>query len=366
MNLKKAFFVHNSVVLPIGQRGVHRCFVVYTKALIERYPGQVCVYSAHSVEFNNAKILKPPSTGIPAISKHLSAFDNLSAGIYADLTAQVYYSPFYGNARTKIPQVFTVYDMIFERFPHYFSRSVGVINAHIKEKKDCLERADLLRCISNNTAKDVIEMYPHIRKEKLKVIHIGVDELFFEGKKAGSYQRPYFLYVGNRDKYKNFIRFLTAFGKSELSKDFDLRIVSPINAEFNNEEVDIIQRYQLAECIKVLINVSDEALRDSYRMSEAFVCPSEYEGFGLPILEAMASGTLVLTSNVSSLPEIGGEAPLYFDPLSEDSIIDVLRVASQMSTAEREERIQKGKTWAAHFSWQRSKENFVNAIELLL
>jgi glycosyltransferase involved in cell wall biosynthesis len=220
--------------------------------------------------------------------------------------------------------------------------------------------------ISKSSARDLQEYYPNLSPERIKVVYLGVDSLFFEPHQYRPLQKPYFLFVGNRELYKNFLRFIVAFGKSGLKKDFDLRLVFPYQSDFTDDEIEIIRRYRLDGCIKTEYAITDEELKRRYAHSFAFVYPSEYEGFGLPVVEALASGTLVLTSNVSSLPEVGGTAPLYFDPVSVDAIVNALETASQMPDSARQERILEGNHWAAQFTWENSQRSFVNAIEALL
>ena len=293
-----------------------------------------------------------------------NVLDNVLCQIIANSRAKVYYSPYYGKAKTRIPQVFTAHDIIHQKYRHYYPEKETT--AFIREKKECFERATLILCVSKNTAKDIRIHYPNLPSSKLKVIYNGVDESFFEHKVNQYKGRPYILYVGNRFYYKNFPRLLIAFAKSDLSKTFDLRVVSPSNDFPTDQEKEIIRTYDLSENIRVEISVPDEILRTRYQQAFAYVFPSEYEGFGLPLLEAMASGTLVLASNSASLPEIGGEVPLYFDPLSLDSMINTLLQSCDLSTDNRQKRIKEGVSRAREFSWSNSKKQFIETISSLL
>jgi glycosyltransferase involved in cell wall biosynthesis len=178
--------------------------------------------------------------------------------------------------------------------------------------------------------------------------------------------KPFFLYVGNRRAYKNFSRLLIAYGQSGLAKEFDLRIISPTNTDFSDEEIAYIERYRLRDSLQLMAAVSEHTLRESYAGAAAFVYPSEYEGFGLPVLEAMASGTIVATSNVASMPEVGGEAAFYFDPCNSESIADCLIKVTSLSREQRAERIALGAVQARTFTWERCQQQTVDVFRTLM
>jgi glycosyltransferase involved in cell wall biosynthesis len=364
-------FVYDSVASPAGQRGVNRYFLKFVDALVRTYNDRVRVYSQRNLHISKKNQLKPASNQVYLgrfLRKHLldEKLDRFYAEQIANLTASAFYSPYFGTIKTKIPSAYTLPDMIYEKFPQYFlPADVGVRN-FIAQKRACFERAALILPISKSAAKDLQEYYPNLSSERIKVIYLGIDDLFFKPHLLDKPERPYFLFVGNRDRYKNFLRFIDAFGKSGLKKNFDLRIVSPVQNNFNANENEMIMRHKLENCIKVEYAISDEALKKCYAEAHTFVYPTEYEGFGLPVIEALSCGTLVLTSNTSSLTEVGGAAPMYFDPHSIDSITNTLQIASQMPDSVRQERILTGKNWAAQFTWKNSQRSFVTAIQELL
>lgn len=364
-------FVHDSLNDPAGQRGVDHCYHMFTSALTQEFPGQVIIYTNRGEDFPSGKILHPPSQYFGKLfpAKINTVLDNLEGELIANRYAKIYYSPFYGRIKTKIPQVFTAHDMIFERFPNYFSNIAQ--KRFIEQKKKCFERAELILCVSRSTAEDIKEFYPELLSNKIKFIYIGINDIFFgESSEINQYNlfldKPYFLYVGNRMFYKNFTRFLIAFGESKLASQFQLKIISP-KADFPTlEESEIIKKYHLTNNVQVEISVPDSVLKERYQKAFAFVFPSEYEGFGLPLVEAMASGTLTLASNVSSLPEIGGDIPLYFDPTSIDSIKDTLLLASSLPESDRLVRIKKGMIQARYFTWESAQRKFLHEIKSLL
>ncbi|CAG0956546.1 mannosyl-N-acetyl-alpha-D-glucosaminyl-diphospho-ditrans,octacis-undecaprenol 3-alpha-mannosyltransferase / alpha-1,3-rhamnosyltransferase [Anaerolineales bacterium] len=364
-------FVYDSIVFPANQRGVNRYFLKFVDALVQTYTNRVLVYSQQNLDIPKSSQIRPLLrlkylNTFWEIKQRVQKFDLLVAEQMANMCARVFYSPYFGSIRTKIPEAYTLPDMIYEKFPQYFPRTDVSVQNFIAQKRACFDRAALILPISRSTAKDLLEYYPHLSPERIKVVYLGVDDLFFKPYLANKPIKPYFLFVGNRSLYKNFLRFIDAFGKSGLKKNFDLKIISPTPVEFSADENEIIRKHGLAECIKAEFAISDNELKKYYAEAYAFVYPTEYEGFGLPVIEALASGTLVLTSNTSSLPEVGGSSPLYFDPCSVDAIVNALHFASQMSDSERRERVAVGKTWATQFTWENSQKAFVRAIQELL
>lgn len=365
---KKHIFVYDSVLSPAGQRGVNRYFLNFLESLAKTYAEHVLVYSQREFDFGHFHQIRPYSSRrylqTPSkLRKAVEIFDSYFIEVLANQKAQLFYSPYFGSVKTKAPQVYTLPDMIYEKFPQYFDPGDVKHQDFIAEKRACLERAALILPISKSAASDLQEVYPHLPSERIKVVYLGVDDLFFQPHPSSSSDKPYFLFVGNRDRYKNFLRFIEAFGKSGLKKKFRLRIIFPYRTDYARDEKEIILRYGLEACIDTEYAISDEELKERYSESFAFVYPSEYEGFGLPVIEALASGTLVLTSRASSLPEVGGPAPLYFEPTSTEDILGTLKFASEMTDSARQERIQLGKNWAAQFTWENSQRSFIKAID---
>lgn len=363
---ENTIFIHDSVVTPNFQRGVDRCYINYTSALAKTFSGHILIYSNRTpFQIQEKQIFLPSKYINIKIPRKIKALIDIEYGQYiADRSSEIYYSPFYGWIKTHIPQVFTAHDMIFEKFPNYFSNSKA--KRFIVQKKRCFDRAEMILCVSQNTANDIKEIYPYLQENKIKVVYNGIDEIFLSENTSFYSGKPYFLFVGNRSEYKNFIRLLIAFGKSGLSKDFSLRVICPLNDFPTAEEIEIIQKYHLEQDIHFEVSVTDTILKKYYYESFAFVLPSEYEGFGFPLLEAMASGTVVIASNTSSIPEIGGDVPIYFNPTSIDSIIESLIYTTKMSDSERLQRIKNGKSRSSLFTWNRSQEKFIEIIKSIL
>jgi len=360
-------FIHDTIANPSQQRGVNRVFLNYTKAILDTYPNKAIVYSKHDRGFVDGKLVKPLHIKRFFKIKNIGyRFDERIKSYYLR-SCKLYFSPYYGNLfNANIQKVYIAHDMIYEKYLKKFSKNdVGVIN-HIIEKKNCFQNAELIICVSNYTKKDLQQIYPKIPDSRLSVIHHGVERVFFSKKPENKTEKPYFIYVGNRTDYKNFKRFLAAYGKSDIKDKVDLLVISPYNYPIQKDEEKIIAQFNLGSFIKFESAVSDQYLAMKYSNAHALVFPSLYEGFGLPILEAMACGTLVLSSNVTSMPEVGGDIPIYFDPYSIDEMVYAMCFSLEMSVASRQQKILEGQKHAHQFTWENTRKKFVNLIGPLL
>ena len=205
----------------------------------------------------------------------------------------------------KKPTVITVYDLIHEKYESEYKMPKY-------HKKKIFSKIDHFICISKNTQKDLIEQYD-IKEEKTSVIYLSNFKLTGETIGKLDNKNPFFLYVGSRKRYKNFILLLKAFSESnDIKNNFD--IVCFGGGMFLKEELDLFKKLKLNLDKIHQIDGEDEVLVNLYKFAVAFICTSKYEGFGLPILEAMNSGCPVISSNSSSLPEVYGDAALSFTP----------------------------------------------------
>lgn len=366
--------INDSILFPKIQRGVTRYFQHILDALIATYGERVTVYSSVMRNYGPARhVAAPPGftfrgstrVGINQLVKRVR--DRQLRRIILREHPRFIYSPYYGGVYTGVPQIFTVYDMIHERFPSYFSSSDPETRWFIAEKRNCLENAALLLAISRNTADDILRIYPQVAPEKIRVVYLGVDEVFFARNAQAPFrcERPYFLYVGHRSRYKNFLTLVHAYGVAGLADQYDLRVVSPSSGGFERPEEELITRLGLSDHVHLVTALGERDLIEYYAGAVALVYPSEYEGFGLPILEGMAAGTVVLTSNVSSMPEVGGDVAIYFDPTSPDSIAQAMQIAVRLQLEERQAIIARGVARAKMFSWRRCQEQTIAVLRSL-
>ncbi|MFZ5560839.1 MAG: glycosyltransferase family 4 protein [Pseudomonadota bacterium] len=224
---------------------------------------------------------------------------------------ETYYSD-RSSAPKGCPVVITVHDMIPELFASEFSWK----DSTSRLKRIAVERAEHIICVSQSTRRDLIELFS-VPESKISVVYHGFDRFesgVGEGVSEGL-KRPYLLYVGYRNGYKNFLGLLQAVsGSSRLKHDFN--IIAFGGGAFTSDENALISRLGFRRGQVRQVSGGDAVLGTLYENARAFVYPSVYEGFGLPPLEAMAHSCPVVSSRTSSMPEVGGEAGIFFDPAS--------------------------------------------------
>ncbi len=275
----------------------------------------------------------------------------------AKVVHRTYYYPFL-QFPTSSTQVLTVFDMIHERFPQHFAANDPIAGW----KRRAVQRADHIICISQQTKTDLLEAYGDVIRGKVWVTYLGFDELAcgtpsetatqFRQRVLGG-DAPYILYVGSRGGYKNFGSVLKAFGGSpRLRKDF--RLLCFGGGPFTHEEQAHMAVAGVSDRV-VQLPGDDAVLSNCYRHAALFVYPSLYEGFGIPPLEAMSMGCPVVCSNVSSIPEVVGDAGAYFDPGSVEHIQSTMEHVLT-TPARHAELVKLGHLRTAVFSWRQCAE----------
>jgi glycosyltransferase involved in cell wall biosynthesis len=248
-----------------------------------------------------------------------------------------------GRARRR---VVTVYDMIYELFAEEFPDARRVTAA----KRAAVNRADHVICISENTRQDLVRLYG-VDPARTSVVHLG-HSLTVEASalKADSGEgRPTLLYVGHRTGYKNFEALLQAYASSPILREFELIAFGghPLLPDERKE----ISRLGIADRVR-FESGSDRDLAARYRAATAFIFPSKYEGFGIPPLEAMSHGCPVVCGNAGSIPEVVGDAGVYFDPNNTEELrIALERVAT--TEALQADLRARGYARITAFSWDK-------------
>lgn len=282
----------------------------------------------------------------------------ISSGGY-DIFHPTYYHPYYLPLAGKKPVVMTVYDMTHELYPELFSAN----DRTIAWKRAVLGRAQRIIAISENTKRDLLRFYP-LEENRVAVVHLA-HSLGRGRAVAASPDLPenYLLFVGQRGGYKNFAFFVRSVAPL-LRDNPDLVIVCAGGGAFTPQEHDLLAALKVAARVRQF-PVSDDALVALYGGAMAFVFPSLYEGFGIPVLEAYSCGCPVLLSNRSSLPEVGGEAAVYFDPEDEESLRSAaVRVITDAGL--RESLVARGRARAGAFSWEKVARETRTIYESLL
>jgi glycosyltransferase involved in cell wall biosynthesis len=177
--------------------------------------------------------------------------------------------------------------------------------------------------------------------------------------------RPcYFLYVGNLKLHKNLMRLLSAVAlfRNCTKLDWKLLIVGPGNENASKQLLRHSAQLGISDCVCFLNNVSHDLLPSLYRKAQFLVLPSLLEGFGLSIVEAMACGTPVVCSNAASLPEVAGNAALFFDPFRVEDIADAMEAVATSPDLRAKLR-QNGLRTAGQFSWEESAKRHVEVFQ---
>ncbi|MGI4022330.1 MAG: glycosyltransferase family 4 protein [Janthinobacterium lividum] len=240
--------------------------------------------------------------------------------------------------------VLTVHDLINQVFPEMMMYQPD-------KNKAVINRADRIITVSENTKKDLINIF-NVNEQKIDVIYLAnsleeeienVSEAF-----KNTIPEKYLLFVGGRLDYKNFLFFAQMFASLKLTNK-NINIVCT-GSPFNASEQYLFNKLGIQDSVHTKF-VNDDELIYLYKNAIAFVFPSMYEGFGLPVLEAFSCGCPAIISNTSSLSEIGEDAVVYFDPKNPESMLNALKSVVNNPTF-REEMIAKGYEQLKNFSWE--------------
>jgi glycosyltransferase involved in cell wall biosynthesis len=274
----------------------------------------------------------------------------------------LYHAPHYVlPAGVRCPSVVTIHDCIHLMFPQYLPNRLAYAYARA-QMWSAARRSDCILTVSEASKRDILHLF-NVPPEKIVVVYNAIDSHFSVTPSEDAVARvreryqldhKFVLYVGNIKPHKNLVRLIEAFDELRQGALEDLKLLI-IGDQISKVPAlrRAVHRHKLHKQVRFLGYVGDDQLAILYRLASVFVFPSLYEGFGLPPLEAMASGTPVVTSNVSSLPEVVGDAAVLVNPYDVDAIVDGLRrvltdpvLAADMS--------RKGIDRAREFSWEQS------------
>jgi len=244
--------------------------------------------------------------------------------------------------------VATLHDMIFERFPEFFKgRNADLFR---ETKRRCVESAQAIICVSETTRREVRNFY-NLGNDRLHVVPNAYSDVFRRIEQFDQNEfpigEPFLLYIGKRSKYKNFDLLIEAYASWTGKKDIALVLVGC--RPWSDQEKKQLDRLNIHNRVHILSSVTDEELCRLYNRAVAFVYPSLYEGFGIPLLEAMACGCPIIASRIPSTLEVAGDYPIYFNPTDAEELRASLETA--LSEGRRPERLLLGLEKTASYSW---------------
>lgn len=315
------------------------------------------------------KVIPVPKSISPdrGFSGHLKRFLWYNTSLNRQLkNTALFFSPVTeGILFPSVRQIVVVHDLIPLKYPqsspkwkYYYLYVLPLI----------LKQSERIICTSQHTKKDLIENY-QLDPELIDVIYWGFDrQLFYPQAKSEILQKyglnKYLLYVGDMRFYKNLSRCIQAFDRLP-DKDCQFVITGKKDDFFYPEIKSQVQRLSAKERIIFLDYVPTADLPPLYSMAEALVFASLYEGFGLPVLEAMACGTPVIGSNATSIPEVGGDSIFYVDPYSVESISQgMYRLVSDLELQKslRNKGLERAKVFSWDLTTARVSQVFLNCL----
>jgi glycosyltransferase involved in cell wall biosynthesis len=296
-------------------------------------------------------LLRPKWFGLKA---GLAFRSQLQGSLMRDSRDKIWHSTYYTQPhKWSGPTVVSVYDLIYEHYRNYFNTPVD------EEVRDCIRKSVLTAqsviCISETTKQDLQQFYD-LASEAIHVIPLACSSEFslLSEKEILNYDslpKSFLLYIGARALYKNFIAFVEAYSNWDKSKEVALVVVG---RGWSPSERKRLDELGVLDKIHLLRKADDKDLCQLYNRALAFVYPSLYEGFGIPLLEAMACGCPIVASRIPSTIEVAGNCPIYFDPQEIESLLSALNVA--WSERRHSNRVLRGLEIAKGYSWDRAAQ----------
>lgn len=284
-----------------------------------------------------------------------------------DNDIDIWFSPNLGFTALdpKIRHIITIHDLSFEHFPDRYSWKRRVWHQVLNPKQQC-EQADLILTPSENTRRDVIETYG-IPGKKVRCVYPGLSEKFMthdtdnitQVKQKYDLPEKFILFLGTIEPRKNILGLVEAFKQCHklLASGYQLVIAGPRGWKYTS----ILHAIEQTPGARYIGYVAPEDKSVLYQLASLFVYPSLYEGFGFPVLEAMAAGTSVITSNRSSLPEVAGGAAYLINPYNVSELGRAMETVTS-DTWLRGRMIERGKRRAGEFRWEETAGQFLELI----
>ncbi len=289
----------------------------------------------------------------------------LPLNLFLGKRPNIFFTPtHYAPRFSPIPTAISIMDLSFIHFPNLFAKKD--LYQLTNWTRYSVKNASKIFTISKSSKDDIIDVYG-IEDKKIFVTYPGIKEgsnarilTMDDLRKKFGIDKDYILFVGTLQPRKNIVKLIEAFSKIE--RENLILVIVGKKGWLYEDILSAPQKFGVGERVKFLDFVEDKDLPSLYKNALCFVLPSLYEGFGLPVLEAMKYGCPVLTSNVSSLPEAGGDAAIYFDPTdAEDIASKIEKVISNPKL--RQELIEKGYNQIKKFSWEKTAKETLRVLE---
>jgi len=290
----------------------------------------------------------------------ISSIESIYIRLLFRRTKQVIWHPtYYGQTfGWRGPRVALVADMIHEILPDLFTSREEI--RFRRRKRRCIVDADAVICISQATRDDVLRFVPEVDPERLFVVHLAHSEVFATAPnqatdEAPSDEKPFVLTFGSNNTYKGFADLLQAYRQWDRCEEFDLGVVGEGRFDQGSGQPGHVRAFGA---------VSDSVLRDLYHRASAFIYPSRYEGFGIPLLEAMACGCPLAASRIPATIEVADDIPIYFEPGDLLSTIDALTRCVVLGRDKP--AISRGMERARQFTWDRAAKQILDVYRSLI
>jgi glycosyltransferase involved in cell wall biosynthesis len=269
-------------------------------------------------------------------------------------------------------KVMTIHDLTYIKYPNFVN---WIVRSYTHRIRQCLKWTDLVITISESSKKDIIE-YFQVEPDKIYVTplasrynadYLSAENILnIEKQVKYDFSQPYLLFVSTIEPRKNINSIILAFNLLKTKYKIEHQLILIGKKGWKYEPIfTAIENSHWKNQIHHLDYLSDELVALFYSKADVFVYPSYYEGFGLPVLEAMALGTPVVTSNTSSIPEVTGDAAILIDPNDPIQLAEaILQVISDSRL--RQDLIEKGKARAKLFSWERTAKETLKAYRSII
>lgn len=286
----------------------------------------------------------------------------LPLNLYKNKNIDIFFSPAHYLPRfSPVKTVVTIHDLSFLYFPKDFLlKDLYQLKFWTKYS---IKKANKIIAVSKTTKKDIIKNY-HIPERKIEVIYNGFEKTSTIKTKKFTLKiqnKPYILYVGTIQPRKNIDVLIEAFSKFKLLYPNNQLIIAGKKGWLYKDIFQKVINLGLEDSVFFTDYVSENQLIFLYKNAFCLVMPSLYEGFGLPILEAMNFDCPVISSYSSSLPEIAGDAAIYFDPKNPLDLVEKLKLLKE-NLKLKKDLIKKGKNKIKEFSWKKTAEQTLNLI----